>query len=168
MLVRCFRLTALAAAVCVGPAAVLAQTDFSAQLDLQQEVPAPPPATGTATLALNDDETELSYEIRVTGLPNISAAHFHQAAMGVVGGVVHPLAGTMADGVWVAQGVWSSADATGPLTAELVAQLRAGNLYVNIHTPDYPGGEIRGQILTGGPTPVGRTSWGQVRAGVDR
>jgi hypothetical protein len=29
---------------------------------------------------------------------------------------------------------------------ELVAAIRAGHTYVNIHTPRWPGGEIRGQV----------------------
>ena len=28
----------------------------------------------------------------------------------------------------------------------ILADLRAGNLYANVHTPNFPGGEIRGQM----------------------
>jgi hypothetical protein len=28
----------------------------------------------------------------------------------------------------------------------LVAEIMAGNTYVNVHTIDFPGGEVRGQI----------------------
>ena len=41
------------------------------------------------------------------------------------------------------------------LTPADIADLLAGNLYVNIHTPVFPAGEIRGQLLAGeGPTPA--------------
>ncbi|MFU8828724.1 MAG: CHRD domain-containing protein, partial [Phycisphaerales bacterium] len=36
------------------------------------------------------------------------------------------------------------------LSAEMVDELFAGNLYLNFHTTAFPGGEIRGQIV---PTP---------------
>jgi hypothetical protein len=32
------------------------------------------------------------------------------------------------------------------LTPEQAAQFLAGNWYINIHTPAYPGGELRGQV----------------------
>ena len=35
---------------------------------------------------------------------------------------------------------------TGQSPADLVAEAEAGNLYFNIHTEDFPGGEIRGQL----------------------
>jgi hypothetical protein len=38
-----------------------------------------------------------------------------------------------------------------PLTPRLVADFAAGFLYVNIHSADYPGGEIRGQLIAGAP-----------------
>ncbi|MGH2603614.1 MAG: CHRD domain-containing protein [Dehalococcoidia bacterium] len=32
-----------------------------------------------------------------------------------------------------------------PLSA-LIAQIQSGNAYVNVHTTQFPGGEIRGQL----------------------
>jgi hypothetical protein len=34
----------------------------------------------------------------------------------------------------------------GKTIADLVADIKAGNAYVNVHTTEHPGGEIRGQI----------------------
>lgn len=45
-------------------------------------------------------------------------------------------------------GVWSSADAQQPLTAAMISDLNAGNLYSNIHTVNYPNGAIRGNIVS--------------------
>lgn len=36
-----------------------------------------------------------------------------------------------------------------PLTPRLVADFAAGFLYVNIHSPNYDQGEIRGQLIAG-------------------
>jgi hypothetical protein len=34
---------------------------------------------------------------------------------------------------------------------DLLEAMRSGNTYVNVHTSQYPGGEIRGQIRPAGP-----------------
>ena len=119
----------------------------TAQLDRIQAVPPLPSPSGTGTFSLNDDGTELTYDVRVEGVPNIAASHFHNAPAGENGGVVRGIEGAFEGDVWVSSGVWSSTEADQPLTAALVEDLRAGNIYVNIHTADYGSGEIRGQIL---------------------
>jgi hypothetical protein len=35
------------------------------------------------------------------------------------------------------------------LTPQQVSQLKAGLFYIDIHTADFPGGEVRGQIVSG-------------------
>ncbi len=122
---------------------------FAATLGRAQRVPATPNAGGTTTLSLNADNTELTYEIRVVGVPNITNSHFHNAAAGANGGVVRALTGAFDGDVWISAGTWSSTDADQPLTAALVAELLADNLYINIHTADYGSGEIRGQVVLG-------------------
>lgn len=49
------------------------------------------------------------------------------------------------------------------LSSEQIEMLDAGMYYVNIHSEDYPGGEIRGQI-TAQPVAVQEGSWGKVKA----
>ncbi|MDQ7040404.1 MAG: CHRD domain-containing protein [Rhodothermus sp.] len=98
---------------------------------------------GTAFLALT--EAGLVFHITVSGLTGpIQAAHFHQAPAGQDGPVVRTLT---FDGN-TASGVWRPTDAE-PLTDELIRELLAGNIYLNIHTAQYPAGEIRGQIRPG-------------------
>ncbi|KAA0231755.1 CHRD domain-containing protein [candidate division KSB1 bacterium] len=120
---------------------------FMATLNGAQENPSViTDANGGGYFVLNADQTELQYFVSVKGLSGaIAASHFHNAAAGSNGPVVRNI--TFTDGV--ASGVWSSTDATQPLTPELLAQLLAGNLYVNVHTAANPGGEIRGQVLAG-------------------
>ncbi len=124
-----------------------AETIFHAVLNGQQEnPPVTTDAVGGGRFVLNSDRTELSYKIKVANLSGpIQAAHFHNAPTGVNGPVVRNL--TFTDNV--ASGVWSATDATQPLTPTLLAELLAGNLYVNVHTSTNPGGEIRGQVLSG-------------------
>jgi len=105
---------------------------------------------GTGTFSLNGDKSELTYEIRVEGIPAVTGSHFHNAASGVNGVVVRGLEGEFDGDVWVSSGTWTSAETDRPLTADLVAEIEAGNIYVNIHTADYAGGEIRGQVLAEG------------------
>ena len=37
--------------------------------------------------------------------------------------------------------------AKNPKTLELVQAIQAGNVYVNVHTIEFPSGEIRGQVF---------------------
>lgn len=96
---------------------------------------------GTGSFALDDTEVSLAFDLSVDGLSGpITAAHFHNAAAGVDGPVVRTL--TFGSS---ATGSWTRTDSE-PLTAALVAELKAGRIYANIHTAARPGGEIRGQL----------------------
>lgn len=130
---------------------VLAETIYTATLD-GASAGTPSGATGTATLTLNDLETEISYTISYSGLMGTEvAAHFHNAAPGVSGPVMSPLpAGQPKVGTWA-------------VGAFEVSELNAGRVYINIHTNLYPAGEIRGDIgFTAVPNEA--TSWGSVKA----
>ena len=121
---------------------------FTAWMDSQQATTSPNdlPALGIAQMDLNDDQTELGYGMRVeTDLLTspITVAHFHEGLPGETGGVVRDL-NFVGD---TAEGVWSASDSSQPLTPARVDQLFAGELYINIHTQNNPGGEIRGQVI---------------------
>ena len=51
----------------------------------------------------------------------------------------------------LAIGTLTAADLIGPLSgltlSDLLAEIEAGNTYVNVHTQAHPTGEIRGQIF---------------------
>ena len=81
-------------------------------------------------------------------MPNITGSHFHNAAAGSNGGVARSLTGIVEGDVWVSAGTWTSAEADQPMMAELLAELLAGNLYINIHTEDYAPGEVRGPVVS--------------------
>jgi hypothetical protein len=119
------------------------QIQFTAKMNGSQETPpVTTTATGTGAFVLNAAGNALTYTITVNGL-TINAGHFHNGPVGVGAGVVKNL--TFVNNT--ASGVWSSTDATQPLTDSLLSELLRGRLYVNVHTTANPNGEIRGQVL---------------------
>jgi len=141
-------------------------TFFEANLSGLQEVPPnSSPAEGFGEFILNADETELAFNIFYEGLqgPILGGpgAHFHEAPPGQNGPIVRGLTleelngSTSPDGFFL--GTWTDTDpvgfptpTSGPLTPALVEALKDGNIYFNLHTTEFPGGEIRGQLeLTG-------------------
>ena len=66
------------------------------------------------------------------------AAHIHDGAPGVNGPVVVPL-NKKNDHEW-------TVPVGTKLTAAQIESLKAGTLYVNVHTDAHKGGEIRGQL----------------------
>jgi hypothetical protein len=133
--------------------------NFVTHLSGDEEVPpADTKAQGQAIFQLSKDGTQLSYKLIVANIENVTMAHIHVAPAGVNGPVVvwlYPsgpppqLIPGRSNGV-LATGVITAANLVGQLAGQplnnLVAAMRAGNTYVNVHTSQYPGGEIRGQI----------------------
>ena len=144
-----------------SPGAAIAATGFSATINSAQELSCAinSAATGTGTFVLNQAQTELTFNITYTPLQGtLTNAHFHNAPAGAGGGVVR---GFTAPATSPIVGIWKNTDAQ-PLTPALVAQLLAGNIYVNIHSTVCTGGEIRGQVLPD-ITPTQSTSWGRLK-----
>ena len=120
--------------------------EFKACLNGLSEVPpAGSSATGCFTATLSTGSTRLDFELRTFGLTNIVAAHFHDGLPGVNGPIVKNIAINPTTGNAI--GTWSKSDVTQPLTDALLNKLINGQLYVNVHTTQFPGGEIRGQVL---------------------
>ena len=115
-------------------------------------------AQGQAIFRLSEDGTELHYKLIVANIENVLQSHIHMAPAGVNGGIVvwlYPsappatLIAGRSDGI-LAEGVIRDASVIGPLSGQglagLMAAIRAGNTYVNVHTTQFPPGEIRGQV----------------------
>ncbi|MEW6296816.1 MAG: CHRD domain-containing protein [Thermodesulfobacteriota bacterium] len=116
-----------------------AVTSFVAHLNGSQEVPrVDSPATGEGTLTLNADNT-VSCTVTTSEIADAVAAHIHLAPAGQNGDIIINLAG--------GPPTWSCPSPGTPLTDAQLAALRAGNLYFNVHSPEFPNGEIRGQIV---------------------
>jgi hypothetical protein len=173
-LMRCaVILVALTVLPTAGPAgAQTVATEFVAHLDGREEVPVRETrAAGQAIFQLSADGTVLTYKLIVANIENVVAAHIHLGLPGANGPVVAFLAGPFApgggrvDGI-IGTGTITSANLVGPLVgmdlSVLVAAMRAGGTYANVHTNDgvdptntgagdFPGGEVRGQILPADP-----------------
>lgn len=135
------------------------QRNFTAHLSGEEEVqPADTEAQGQAIFRLSKDGSELSYKLITANIENVVQAHIHLAPAGANGSVVawlYPssppaeLLPGRSDGV-LAEGVLTADDLVGPFAggelSDLLEAMRAGNTYVNVHTTQFPGGEIRGQI----------------------
>ena len=102
----------------------------------QEVPPVSTSARGGGNITIGND---MSVSGRVTTYAIAGmAAHIHVGAPSVNGPIIIPLTRT-ADDVW-------SVPAGAKLTEEQYESYKAGNLYVNVHTPAHKGGEIRGQI----------------------
>jgi hypothetical protein len=119
-----------------------AAPQFSVYLSGRQEVPANnSPGSGTCMVTLNATETQVTVECRYRNLTsNVSGAHIHDnGPVGVSGPIRFDFSFT-----------GGTTGTIGPLTFSTtpaqVADLRANRWYVNIHTSNFPGGEIRGQV----------------------
>jgi len=133
-------------------------TPLVARLLGSNEVPpADPDGFGSAsfTFQINDplDATTAGADVcwditysNLTGVP--VAAHIHQGAAGVNGGIVIPAPATSFTGL-TATGTTGCVGVSG-VTAQAIVDNPAG-FYANVHTTDFPNGAIRGQLATSTP-----------------
>ncbi len=145
-------LALLVALLGFGPAALAApdSVDFHAALSGGNETtPVTTDASGAAGFSLSADGTMLDYVLIGHGVVDATAAHIHSGAAGTDGPAVAalfgPHTGLDGDGV-IMRGTIAEADLLSGTMADLIAAMRAGTTYVNVHTVAYPAGEIRGQI----------------------
>jgi CHRD domain-containing protein len=117
------------------------QGQYNAQLNGASEIPSvPSAATGVGSFLLNANDT-LTYYVTASGFGSlVTDAHIHPGLSTQSGGVLFPLTFVVTPGGMVAAGT------TAALTAAQKTDLLAGALYVNVHTVNNGGGEIRGQI----------------------
>ncbi|MCH7858806.1 MAG: CHRD domain-containing protein, partial [Candidatus Marinimicrobia bacterium] len=102
-------------------------TGFKARLTAEQQTHAVTDSSGMGTGSFTLTDAGLAFNVTVEGLSGaIAAAHFHNGAAGVAGGVVHTITGDFTGNT--ASGLWTSTDAEA-LTDALIAELLAGNLY---------------------------------------
>ena len=94
-------------------------------------------ASGSGSITVSEDRS-VSGSFKLQNAAQISVAHIHVGPAGKSGPVIIPLQ-KIADNEWA---VPSGAK----LTESQYQSYKAGELYVNFHSAQYKGGEIRGQI----------------------
>lgn len=107
-----------------------------------QEVPmVATEATGDGYALVNTDNYALEVVAVTSGVDDATMAHIHTGRIGNNGDVLIGLVQATDLGIWMTP----ENTVIDQATFEILA---AGGHYVNVHTPAYPNGELRGQILT--------------------
>ena len=139
--------------------ALAASRNYRTHLSGAYEVPVrDTQAQGQAILQLNEDGTELHYKLMVANIENVLQAHIHLGPPEATGPIVpwlYPSAPPAqlipgrVQGV-LGEGVITEANLVGPLAGQplsaLIEALENNNAYVNVHTTQFPPGEIRGNL----------------------
>jgi CHRD domain-containing protein len=138
---------------------------------------APRTSSGQATFVLNDAMTSMTMTVTVLGIDfggqsadtndNLANAHIHASSdpnftpptnAGVVWGffgapqndinpndvVITPLAVGVGGTI---TGKWDAAEGNGTTLTAQIPNILAGRSYINFHTSQFPGGELRGAII---------------------
>jgi hypothetical protein len=127
--------------------------------DAERPVPNDSTAQGQAIFQVSEDGSQIHYKLIVANIENVTQAHIHccVGTEGTAGVVVwlYPSAPPAqlipgrSDGV-LAEGVITQSSLVGTLSGQplsvLLDQIASGLAYVNVHTSQFPPGEIRGQI----------------------
>ncbi len=120
--------------------AAAAEMKAKANLTGAAEVPGPGDTKGSGTMqvTLDPDKGEVCYDLSVKDLPEATAAHIHEGAVGKDGpvkvGLDAPKGGSVKG--------CKSADAA--VVKDIMAN--PANYYVNVHSKDFPKGAVRGQL----------------------
>lgn len=135
---------------------------FATPLTGMEEVP--PVNTNSTGIALFElVKDNINFKVNVTNLDNIKGAHIHTGEFGQNGEVIVSLykPATPMDVVngSLVEGKINAVDLQGALKGktvnDLVQLMNNTKTYVNIHTEQYPNGEIRGQITSVNATTLG-------------
>ena len=162
-------LTAAAVIVATGSAIAFNQGGFKRIKEVltgHKEVPViSTTGRGTFTASINKEGTEIQFLLEYSDLEGeITQSHIHFGPPNNTGGISaflcsnlpNPPAGTVACPLpsGEVEGVLTADSVIGPVGQgieagalnELIAAIRAGKTYVNIHTTKWPAGEVRSQI----------------------
>jgi hypothetical protein len=109
------------------------------------------PLQGSAWVKINNDKIE--YEINVTDIDKANAAHIHLGESGKNGPIILTLfkdEPTELKSGKLGEANLTATNLEGPMqgktTADLVEAIQKGTTYINVHSTDFPDGEMRGQL----------------------
>ena len=122
------------------------------------------PGSGEFVAKISKDESQISYTLTYSGIPTpVLQAHIHFGRPGLSGGVALFLCSNLGNGPAGTQSCPQSGTISGTLTAaqvvgpaaqgipagdlaDMIKALRNGAAYANVHSQQFPGGEIRGPL----------------------
>ena len=148
----------------VGDVAAAGKRRVKAALSSYQENPSlSTPGRGAFDAFIDDHARVIDFALTYEGLSaDATMSHIHFGSHDHNGGISVWLCGPQAPATratcpqraGTVTGTFGPSDVVGPAGQgiaagefdELVAAIRAGHTYVNVHTSAFPGGEIRGQI----------------------
>lgn len=138
-----------------------AYTPYTARLTGAAETPVLGDTDGVGAVAFTFDITnnldpvagaDVCWDFSYSGLTGTpTAAHIHRGAAGVAGAVVVPAPGVSFPSLG-ANSATGCVVIAGTIAQEIVDN--PAGFYANVHTSDFPGGAIRGQLAKG-PAPAG-------------
>jgi hypothetical protein len=136
-------LAVLAAALVVAAPVSAKVKKLEANLSGKNESPAADPdGSGKAEIRVNRAKKRVCYEIRVKNIDGVMMAHIHAGSKSVAAGPIK---------VTLFQNSPSGSKFEGcakNVSKALISKIlkHPANYYVNVHTMDFPGGAIRGQL----------------------
>lgn len=124
-------------------AAAFGQTLGAVLTGAAEVPPTTTPGFGNATVTFDSTRQNITVTVTVTNLGSpITASHIHESPAGVNGNVVIGFTPAASFTNGTLTGTF------GPLDAGLVSRMlqNPSNFYVNVHTQQFPGGAVRGQL----------------------
>jgi len=134
-----------------APSPVFANIYFVTNMTGQQEVPpvdtqAVGEAILTQDLPLNQT---MHYYVNVTGIQGVTQGHIHSGAEGENGPIVVSFDSPQNEVIQYSN--FTASNLEGPMEGktmqDLIAAMKNGSTYINVHTEQNPNGEIRGQLM---------------------
>ena len=138
----------------LAPSTVFANHEFATNMTGQEEVPPVDTQDVDETILVQDlplNQT-IHYFVNVTGIEGITQGHIHSAAEGENGQIVVTLFNFESPQSAVLEnGTFAASNLEGPMQGktmpDLIAAMKNGSTYVNVHTEQNPNGEVRGQLV---------------------
>ena len=161
------RLLVIGFALLVGLPAAQAATYTATLAGANENPPNVSPGTGFTTITIDTAVHTLRVVSTFSGLTsNTTASHIHCCAppptnvgvatmtpsfvgfpLGVTSGSMDQTYDTTLSGTWNAPFVAANGGTQAGAEAALAAGLAAGQAYLNVHTVNFPGGELRGNLV---------------------
>ena len=141
-------------ATSLAPSQVFANVYFVTNMTGQEEVPpVDTQALGEAILTQDLPQNQtMHYYVNVTGIQGVTQGHIHSGAEGENGPIVVTLFSFDSPQNEVIQDSnFTASNLEGPMEGktmqDLIAAMKNGSTYINVHTEQNPNGEIRGQLM---------------------